>query len=596
MLDNKTFINNIISRRTFIVLVSKVALLFLLIIRLFYIQFLKQDKYKTLSDKNRITIIAIPPVRGQIYDLENRIIASNKPCFRLLFDKNNAKNFAQQTALIATLLSLDEHQTKELNKRVASGWYRSPFMIMDYLDLHQITIIEEHKLELPSVIVDTSYIRYYPKGSSLAHIIGFIGSPINHEYDHRVVDENFKTGKTGIEHHYDHTLKGEFGYKHIEVNAKGRYVNFLAKKDAIAGSDLYLNIDSEIQEQIMPLLSEQGASASVMDCTNGHILLLCSSPTIDPNRFHSLSSTYWHSLISNPYAPLTNKVVQSTYPPGSPFKIITLLAALEAGLDPNRYITCTGEAELGGNSFRCHKLTGHGAINMFDAIKFSCSSYVYKLSREIGADRILAMAKKFGFGQKTGIDIPGERSGFLPSKQWKQETLGQKWTIGDTLNLSFGQGFALCTPLQLTRFIAAIANNGKLLTPSIINTAKHENSMQHIDIDIQQKYLDIVKAGLFKVINSPGGTGYYNRINHNGLTMCGKTGTAQVRAKKSATDNLNRQDIDWASRNHAIFCGYGPTENPRFAVSVYYDHGGSGGANAAPIARKIMEQLFAKHY
>ena len=566
--------------------------------RLFYIQFIKQDKYKTLSDKNRITILTIPPIRGQIYDRENNVIASNKPCFRLLFDKNNSKNFHQQVDFIAKILSLDENQTKELGKRVARGWYRSPFMIMDYLDLNQITLIEEHKLELPSIIVDTSYIRYYPKGSSIAHIIGFMGNPAgnNNNYDSRIIDENFKVGKSGIEHYYDKKLTGDFGYKHIEVNAKGRYVNCLNKKEPVAGDDLYLNVDSEIQTKIIPLLSKQGCSASVMDCHNGDIILLCSSPTIDPNQFHSLSTKYWNSLISNSYAPLINKTIQSTYPPGSPFKIITLLAALEAGINPNRYINCTGKAEFGSNSFRCHRLTGHGAVNMLDAIKFSCSSYVYKIAREIGSDRILSMAKKFGFGHKTGIDLPDEHSGFLPSKEWKQRVLGQRWTVGDTLNLSFGQGFALCTPMQLTCFISAIANNGKLLTPSIANTRQHQITPQYTQISIKQEYLDIIKDGLFKAINSHGGTGYYNRINYHGLTMSGKTGTAQVRAKKSATDNLNRQDIDWKSRNHAIFCGYGPTENPRFAVSVYYDHGGAGGSNALPIARSIMEELFEKHY
>jgi penicillin-binding protein 2 len=327
-----------------------------------------------------------------------------------------------------------------------------------------------------------------------------------------------------------------------------------------------------------------------MDCTNGGMLICSSSPGYDPNKFINLSTKYWNSLMNNPYKPLIDKTIKGLYPPGSIFKIITALAALESGVNPDDKIICTGGPILGGNKFRCSRSRGHGALNMIDAIKHSCNSYIYGIARQIGPDKILEVATKFGFGQRTNIDLPGELSGFIPSQVWKKEKYGTRWNLGDTLNLSIGQGFLLTTPLQLTRMIAAIANGGKLLTPRIVSS-----ETEYTQIDVSLEHLDIIKTALYHTINSPGGTGYLSRVNYKSMRMAGKTGTAQVQAKKNAADNLSREDINWESRNHAIFTGYAPFNTPKFAISVYYDHGGGGGRAAAPIAKKIIKDVLKKY-
>lgn len=587
MLDKGTLEGKIITRRAFIIGAGKVGLLVLLACRLFYMQFIKKDEYKTLSDKNRISIILIPPARGQIYDAKNIIIARNQPCLKLFLDKNGNPEYPDEVLLISKILELDEDQVSEVNARIKKGGRKIPVMIIDYLDWQQVAVIEEKKHELISIFIDTGYARAYPLGKAASHLLGYMAKPQKQQKNSGITDENFKVGRSGVEEYYDDYLRGEFGHKQIEVNAFGKYVRGLARSDSIAGSDLKLHIDSTLQNKVMPMLSTQGASAIVMDCANGAVLSLSSSPGFDPNNFENLSAKYWQSLIDNPYKPLINKTIHSMYPPGSIFKVITFLAALAQGFDPNIKFTCAGQSMLGGNSFRCASRRGHGTINMLEAIKFSCNIYVFEIAKIIGAVPIMEMAKKFGFGVKTGIDLKGEQCGFVPSMDWKKERHSTRWTIGDTLNLAIGQGFLLSTPLQIARFITAIASNGKLFTPKINQNRKTEFS----SINIREEYLNFIKQGFYEVVNSPGGTGYYSRLNTDGIKMAGKTGTSQVQAKLNADDDLSRANIAWHRRNHAIFAGYAPFEKPKYSVSVYYDHGGGGGKNAAPIARDIMHEV-----
>jgi penicillin-binding protein 2 len=591
MLDENMLNKQIVTRRTFVIGIGKLSLLFLLAGRMFYMQFIKKDDYKTLSDKNSIKMIVINPTRGEIFDTNNETIAKNNSCFRLLLDKNGNPKFSLEIDLISKILELDNEQIHEIQKRVKRGGRRVPAIIVDCLDWQQIAVIEERRPELKSVFIDAGFDRHYPNDASTVHILGYMGRPNKTKLLPSFIDENFKVGKNGIERYYENELRGEFGHKRIEVNAYGKYVRELGQNASISGKNLYLNIDSILQKKITSYLSPKGCSAIVMDCTNGSMLICSSSPGYDPNKFINLSIKYWNSLMNNPYKPLIDKTIKSLYPPGSIFKIITALAALESGVNPDDKIICTGGPILGGNKFRCSRSRGHGALNMIDAIKHSCNSYIYGIARQIGADKILEVATKFGFGQRTNIDLPGELSGFIPSQAWKKEKYGTRWNLGDTLNLSIGQGFLLTTPMQLTRMIAAIANGGKLLTPRIVSS---EAEYTH-QIDVSLEHLDIIKTALYHTINSPGGTGYLSRVNYKSMRMAGKTGTAQVQAKKNAADNLSREDINWESRNHAIFSGYAPFNAPKFAISVYYDHGGGGGRAAAPIAKKIIQDVLKKY-
>ena len=591
MLDRSSLNRQIMTRRTFVIGAGKLGLLFLLAGRMFYMQFIKKDEYRTLSDNNRIKMILLSPTRGQIFDSDGVIIAKNNTCFRLLLDKNGNPKYSEEINHLVEILELDDYQIDEIKKRMSKEGRRVAAIVIDCLDWNQVAVIEERKADFKSLFIDTGFERFYKSGLSTAHLIGYLGRPGTGEDEPtKLADETFKVGKGGIEKFYEEHLRGEFGFKRIEVNALGKYVRELGKSASKPGNDLYLNINSELQENALKHMNAQGCSAIVMDCTNGNVIICASTPSFDPNKFSKLSNQYWNSLINDPYKPLIDKTTKSLYPPGSVFKIITALAALEAGIDPDNKIICTGAPILGGNSFRCSRSRGHGALNMVDALKYSCNHYIYAVARQTGADKIIEVANRFGLGKPTGVDLPGELSGFVPTKQWKMEKYGTKWGVGDTLNLSIGQGFILATPMQLACLITAIASNGKLFSPKIAVGAPN-----YVQLDLQQSNLEIIKTALFNTMNTPGGTGYLSRLDYKSMHMAGKTGTAQVQAKKNASDDLSRDNIAWGSRNHAIFSGYAPFDNPKYAISIYFDHGGGGGRASAPIAKKIMQDVLLKY-
>ena len=586
---NKTADNkDLMTRRIFCLALGKVTLLSLLIGRMFYLQFLKKDEYKILSDKNRLKTMLLSPPRGNICDIVGQKIVQNITCFRLLLDKNISPDFREEGAIISSLLELNEEQKVEFLKRINNTGWKMAGLIIDSLTWQQVSILEEKKSEIKSFFVDLGFKRHYLHPYATAHVTGYLGKQsVKSTEKLEIADEYWRVGKTGVELYYEEQLRGKFGVKTIEVNAHGKYIRELSKTELTVGAHLHLNLNLELQSKVYQYLPEKGCSATMMDCNTGAMILYASTPSFDPNEFYKLSNEYWQHLSANPYKPLIDKCCKSLYPPGSVFKIITMLAALESNISPDVKIFCSGKSELGGNSFRCAKATGHGLITMQEAIKYSCNSYVFAIARKIGADKIIEVAQKLGFGQLTGIDLPGEKEGFVPSPMWKYKKYKQRWTLGDTLNMSIGQGFLLTTPLQITRMMAAIANGGYLLTPSL-----KQQTTSRIKLDVKEEHIKFLQIALHDVMNKPGGTGYSSRIDHNFCTIAAKTGTAQVRAKKNQNDDLNRESIAWESRNHAIFSGYGPFEDPQFAMTVYFDHGGGGGRSAAPIAKKIITDMF----
>ncbi|MCC8398123.1 MAG: penicillin-binding protein 2 [Rickettsia endosymbiont of Labidopullus appendiculatus] len=592
MLNNKILHNQLISRRAFLIGSGKLTLFSLLTGKMFYMQLLESDKYRTLSDKNRVSFILVPPFRGQIYDVNSNILATNQTCFRLLLDMHEGNNYQQELTLVANILQLTEEKQNYINQKIKKANKRIPLLILDNLSWQQMSLIEEQKLNLTSIFVDVGYVRFYHFSESACHVIGYTGQ-INEQEKQELEINNlgdFNIGKSGVEKYYEEKLRGKFGYKQIEVNALGKQVREIANLQSQQGEDLHLNIDVELQQRVQTYLNKQGCSAIVIDSTTGNVLVLAMSPVFEANNFIKLSQDYWQSLINDPYKPLINKAIQSTYPPGSIFKIITILAGLESGIRPDKTVNCTGASVLGNNSFRCWSRYGHGTVDMYNSIKHSCNSYMYEISRLTGHKKILDMARNFGFGTKTGIDLTGEASGFLPSEEWKMKKFNSKWTIGDTLNLSIGQGFLSATPIQLARFVTAIASNGKLYNPRI---AKDISVFDQVNIN--QKYLDILKEGMYKAVNTEGGTAYYSRILAEGHQLAGKTGTAQVQAKANIDDDLSSKSVVWQRRNHAIFAGFAPYQQPRYSILVFVDHGGGGGRAAAPIASKIMTMVLDKY-
>ncbi|WP_253307858.1 penicillin-binding protein 2 [Rickettsia endosymbiont of Orchestes rusci] len=597
MLNKKILHDQLVSRRAFLIGIGKLGLLSFLGVRMFYLQLIKSEEYKTLSDKNRINFVVIPPARGRIYDLEGNILATNQACFQLLIDRNSNVKYLDELALISQILNLSLEKQSYIKQKIKKSGRHTPLMILDQLDWQQVSLIEEQKQKLTSMFIDIGYSRFYPFSEVTCHLIGYTGRVNEQEKKEQELNiynlSDFNIGKSGVEKYYEHKLRGEFGYKKVEVNAFGKQVREITNVASKSGTDIHLNIDAKLQKQIQPYLNQQGCSAIVMDTTNGNILILAASPVFESNNFSKLSDDYWSSLTNDPYKPLINKTVQNCYPPGSVFKIITVLAALESGIKPDKTFFCNGASVLGTNSFRCWNHHGHGTLDMLGAIKHSCNIYMYELSRIIGGDKILETARKFGFGSKTGIDLTSESSGFIPSKEWKKQKLKAPWTIGDTFNLAIGQGFTTVTPIQLARFITAIAG-GKLYTPQIVkNDSEFQPKFQQIDIDPQN--IKIIQEGLYNTVNITGGTAYYNRILGENRQLAGKTGTSQVQAKASAKDDLSRESIAWERRNHGLFIGFAPYHNPKYSVTIFVDHGGGGSRAAAPIARKIMSDVLDKY-
>lgn len=592
MLNDKIFRSQLLSRRAFLIGVGKIGCLSLLASRMFYIQLIKNDQYRALSDQNQLSLVLIRPIRGKIFDVTNNLLATNQPCFKLVLHKGSNKNYHQELNLVSQMLKFPPELQADIEYRLHRANLHAPFVILEQLSWQQISLIEECRPVLHSIIVDVGHTRFYPMGDILGHLTGYMG-PINQQEKQSLAVRNignFNVGKSGLEKYHEDDLRGNFGYQKMEVNASGKYIRQLSKINSIAGQNLHLNIDAKLQTQVHQYLNQQSCSAIVMDTSNGRLLILASTPIFDPNNFTKLSQADWHSLVSRPGRPLINKTIQSCYPPGSVFKIITVLAALKAGIPASKIVNCAaGVAALGGNNFRCIR-TGHGRIDMSSALKYSCNAYMYEIGRLIGPEPIIEMAKNFGFGQKTMIDLPGEVSGFVPTKAWKEKKFRAQWSIGDTLNLSIGQGFLLATPIQLASFAAIIANNGQSYRPQIV---KSEPVGAPICLNLE--HLAIVKQAMYNVVNSPGGTAFYSRILDPQCQLAGKTGTVQVQSKVDANDDLNRASIAREQRNHALFLGFAPYQCPRYAIAIFFDHGGGGGSAAAPIASKLMLEVLKKY-
>ncbi len=589
MLDREVLRHQLVSRRTFLLAGGKISLLAALLSRIFYLQLIKGNEYKILSDKNRINLVMLPPNRGIICDRNEVILADNRASFSLKLDRRQAKSYKKSLETLINILSLSENEQKDIYNKIKKHNYKAPISLLYDLSWKRVSVVEERIFDLPAIYVDEINVRRYIFPEPNCHITGYVGKVNEQELQESGQSENdFQVGKSGIEKQYEKVLQGKFGYRKLEVDAHGLYVNQIQKIDSIQGNKIELNIDSKLQEYLHSIMEPQGSSVIVMDVNNGELIASASMPTYNPNDFVlGISQKEWKKLTTDQFKPLINKTVQTQYPPGSTFKLITVLAALEAGIAPSQTFFCSGVIMLGNKEFRCWHLTGHGKLDMIEAIKHSCNCYMYNIAKLIGVETILSVASRFGFGEQTGVDIPGELKGFIPSRAWKIKKFKFDWSLGDAFNISIGQGPLLSTPMQQIRMVAAIANGGKLITPRIAK----EHSLNIVDVGIKPEHLDIIRKGMYKVMNEEGGTAY--RYRPNNLIIAGKTGTSQVQAKKHANHDLSSKSIRWERRNHALFAGYAPFDSPKYAINVIVDHGGGGGRTAAPIAAKTCENLYS---
>jgi penicillin-binding protein 2 len=588
------------SRRAFVLGGLQLGVFALAAGRLYQLQILNADHYRTLAEDNRINLRLTAPPRGQIFDRFGVPLAINQQNFRIVIDPDRRNDLDVIFDRISTIVPLNDSQRKRVLRDIREARNFSGVLVADNLTWDQVAAIELNAPDLPGIEVQSGEVRTYPYTLTTAHALGYVGpvSEAELEREPLLALPGLRIGKNGVERQHDGALRGRAGSQQLEMNAHGHAVRELSREDPVPGADVTLTIDIGLQQYVQQRLSvEKSAAAVVMDAQTGGVYALASHPTFDPNLFtYGITQKNWDDLMGDERAPLTNKAISGQYAPGSTFKMVTALAALEAGvINEHTPVYCPGHYDLGKHRFHCWKRGGHGTVSLNQAIAGSCDTYFYDISRKVGVDRITAMAKRLGLGQKTGLDMPHERNGFMPTQAWKQARRNEKWQQGETLINAIGQGYVLATPLQLAVMTARMVNGGHAIEPHITKKVQYgaDEQTSWPDMGISQRNLKLIFQAMNDVVNTQRGTAYGARIIEEGLAMGGKTGTSQVRRismAERATGIIKNEDRPWRERDHALFVGYAPIGNPRYAMAVIVEHGGGGGHIAAPIARDILQE------
>lgn len=573
------------TRRSLILGSIKLLLLTTISSRYYYLQGIKGNKYSTLSEKNRVKFAVLPPIRGKILDRHGNEIASNTTHFKLAVDSLSIKELDHIIPKVEQILNKSIGLSKDDIKKMLKKRNPNDYLFLkENMSWDDVAKLTEQDYEVSGIEIIQATHRYYPEGEAFAHITGYIGSISEEDLAKRDIPNSnqIRIGKSGVEAIFDKSLLGTPGYRRTEVDVKGRYVRTLSVDETIAGDNLNLTIDHELQSFIHKLLTLKRLDGAVVviDLETGGILTLHSTPSFDPNEFvDGVSKDYWNRIIKQSSYPLLNNAITSQYPPGSTFKIVTALAVLESGISPEQTVHCNGYFNFGSRTFKCWKSSGHGSVNLTTAIAQSCNPYFYHMGHQIGIKKIAETARKLGLGGKTGVELNSESSGNVPDPDWKKKRKKLDWYPGDTVNASIGQGFLLVTPIQLATMTARIAS-GKVIKPSLI--ASHEGDFEQLDIS--EKSLEIVRLGMQMSTNSPIGVVTSKQLSYGDFIVCGKTGTAQVASMKFK--HLGHQ-----FKHHALFTSFAPYDDPKYAVSVVIEHGEAGGRTAAPIAKDIYRKI-----
>ncbi|MDR3500479.1 MAG: penicillin-binding protein 2 [Parvibaculum sp.] len=571
--------------------------------RMYYLQIMKTDEYRMLAEENRINVRLLAPLRGRIVDRYGTVLASNRQNYRAVLIAEQTPDIQETLDKLSRIVSITPYDRKKIMRDIARSPRFMPVTVSEDLTWEQFAQVNINEPDLPGVQPDVGETRHYPFAGELAHVVGYVGPVADKDMAGEDGDNpllklpGFRIGKSGIEKTYDAPLRGTAGASHVEVNAYGRVIRELSKDPGKPGSEIVLTLDMDIQKFACERLKDESASAVVMDIHNGDIISFVSTPGFDPNDFNmGLSQDQWNALVNNPYKPLTNKAIAGLYPPGSTFKTVTAIAALEAGIDPNRTVTCTGKYAFGDHYFHCWKKDGHGSVGMHDGIKHSCDIYFYDTARRIGIDAIEKVARQFGLGETYNLEIPGEKAGVVPSRDWKRAVTGVSWQQGETLITGIGQGYLLTTPLQLAVLASRIANGGYAVKPRLTRAIGGDllPVPEAPKMDINPEWIKIVQSGMNGVSNEAGGTAFRSRIPDVGFELAGKTGSAQVRritmAERDSGVRKN-ETLEWRLRDHALFICFAPVAEPKYAMSLVIEHGGSGSGAAAPAARDIMLEV-----
>ena len=568
--------------------------------RMRYLGVEQADQFRLLAEENRINIRLIPPARGLIQDRNGKLVAGNEQNYRVVITREGAGDVDMVLNRLSHVIPLTAEDMNRVRKDVEKNSSFVPITVADRLDWEQFSKVALNAPALPGVSPEVGLSRIYPRDLDFAHVVGYVG-PVS-EKDLEGVENpdpllqipKFQIGKIGVERWMEKDLRGRAGNKRIEVNAVGRVMRELERTEGIPGRDLRLTIDADVQNFVQARMGLESAACVVMDVDNGDLIAAVSSPSFDPNLFvRGISQTDYSGLLENDHRPLANKVVQGVYPPGSTFKMVTALAALEAGvIDLETRVRCPGHLEYGDTRFHCWKRGGHGSVDLARSLAESCDVFYYDIAQRVGIDKIAEMGRRLGLGVRHDMPLSAIAEGIMPDKAWKMARHKEEWRIGDTINASIGQGYVLTSPLQLAVMTARIAS-GRAVVPRIVRAVDGQEAAvaEVAALGIDGSILRAVRAGMFDVVNSSAGTGYGSRIADEGMLMAGKSGTSQVRnisASERADGVVSNADLPWNRRDHALFICFGPTEAPRYAVAVVVEHGGGGSAVAAPIARDAL--------
>lgn len=583
---------------------TQLALLSTLAGRLYFLQVEEANRYKVLSDENRISLRLLAPLRGRLLDRFGVEIAGNRQNFRVELVRDQTKSVARTLDALATLIPIDDAVRARVMQEVKHKRGFVPVIVAENLSWDDFSRINVHIPELPGVQLDVGQTRFYPFGQETAHVTGYVAAVSEGEAGQDPLLElpGFRVGRSGVEKVYDLKLRGKAGDSEVEVNAYGRVVRELSRHDGQPGDDLVLTIDAELQRFAFENLSTENSAATVvLDIMTGDILALASVPSFDPNIFAAgISAANWKDLITNPLHPLTNKAIAGQYPPGSTFKPMVAMAGLEThSITPQETLFCNGTYKLGDHVFHCWRHSGHGHLAMAEAIEQSCDVYFYQLAQRIGIDPLAAMAMRFGFGHPTGIDLPDEHGGLIPTKEWKRKVLHKPWEEGETLVAGIGQGYVSVTPIQLALAAARIANGGYAITPRLLRPrgrfdgtdAGLSAQARHVPpLGVSPASIAEVQLGMQMVTSGSRGTARADQIKEPGFAMAGKTGSSQIAritAHERAVGVRKQDQLPWDERDDALFICYAPIQAPRYALAVVVEHG-SEGAYAGVHAHDIM--------
>ena len=585
----------ILLKRSLVMFSVNIFLLFVLVGRLYYLQVYQGEKYALLADSNRFSTRLLVPPRGSMNDRNGIELATNIQNFQAMLIAEQVRG-SIDTLLqeISPILSLSPEDVARIRKDIARHRRFAPVKIKDNLSWEEVAALMLDNHRWPGLVIDQGLVRSYPFREYTAHPLGYVGSVS--EKDLKNSDApllqvpGFKIGKSGFEKTYDESLRGTEGSLKYEVNAYGRIMREIEKIDGTKGKDLDLTIDIRLQQAAYDAFGDEAGAAVVLDVHTGEILAFVSAPGFDPNLFvDGISVKNWNNLLYDEKTPLTDKAISGQYSPGSTFKIVVALAALEAGvIDDKTSFFCSGRMKLGNHLFHCWKHYGHGRQTLVEAIKNSCDIFFYEVALRLGIEKIADMARRFGLGSRIDVGLENEKAGLIPDKEWKLRRFGEPWQQGESVISGIGQGYILTTPLQLATMVARIANGGYEVKPTFTKV-KDKSTIRKIDV--ADENIKLVKDGMFAVVNIPGSTAYRSHFDYNGQMMSGKTGSTQVRRitmKERQTRVLKQNELPWKYRDHGLFIAYAPHDNPRYAVAVLVEHGGGGSSAAAPIASKLL--------